>query len=410
MAKPAAWKARDGRLWFATSKGLVTIDPKTVKINETPPPVYVEQVLADRKPLLLGGPAVNPSVRENADSPVSIPPGRGELEFHYTALSFQTPEKSRFKYKLDGVDLDWRDADTRRTAYYNSLLPGNYHFHVMASNNDGVWNEAGASLAVVLAPHFWETGWFRGLAALTLLGAATGMGRYVTRKKMQRKLELLEQRHAIEKERGRIAKDIHDDLGSSLTRIMMLGERAEEGLVKQEDVGAHVRKIVNSARDTVQSLDEIVWAVNPENDSLDGLVEYISHYADEFFENTNVHCRLEMPLQLPGLALASDARHDLFLAVKEAFHNILKHSRATEVRVCVSESDGLAQIVVEDNGCGFTVNGSGNGNGPGRKGNGLENMRRRVAALGGQFSVITAPGQGTKLTFTARLNRNPATN
>jgi ligand-binding sensor domain-containing protein/signal transduction histidine kinase len=401
LAKPAAWKTRDGRLWFPTSKGLVMVDPKTIKINQTPPPVYIERALADKKPLLRDGLAVNPSAPEDTDPPAQIPPGRGELEFHYTALSFQTPEKSRFKYKLEGVDLDWRDADTRRTAYYNSLPPGSYRFRVMACNNDGVWNEAGASLAFVLAPHLWETGWFRGLAALALLGAATGVGRYVTRKKMQRKLELLERRHAIEKERGRIAKDIHDDLGSSLTRIMMLGERAEEGLVNQEDVGFHVRKIVNSARDTVKSLDEIVWAVNPENDSLDGLIEYISHYADEFFENTNVNCRLEMPLQLPRLTLPADARHDLFLVVKEAFHNVLKHAGATEVRVRATESAGVAQIIVEDNGCGFSVN----GNGSGRKGNGLENMRRRVAGLGGRFSVATTPGKGTKLTITAGLDR-----
>jgi len=104
LAKPAAWKTRDGRLWFPTSKGLVMVDPKTIKINQTPPPVYIEQALADKKPLLRDGLAVNPSAPEDADPPVQIPPGRGELEFHYTALSFQTPEKSRFKYKLEGVE------------------------------------------------------------------------------------------------------------------------------------------------------------------------------------------------------------------------------------------------------------------------------------------------------------------
>src|SRR5207302_2618746 len=164
---------------------------------------------------------------------------------------------------------------------------------------DGVWNTEGASLSLVLRPHLWQTWWLRALAALLIIGAAGAIARYLTAKRMQRAVERLEQKHALEKERGRIAKDIHDDLGSSLTRIMMLGERAEEGLVKREDVEPHVRKIVSSARHTVQSLDEIVWAVNPENDTLEGLVEYISHFADEFFETTGVMCHLEIPVELP---------------------------------------------------------------------------------------------------------------
>ena len=208
---------------------------------------------------------------------------------------------------------------------------------------------------------------------------------------------MLEQRHAIEKERGRIAKDIHDDLGSSLTRILMLGERAEDGVGKPDDVAVHVGKIVTTARGTIQALDEIVWAVNPENDTLEGLVEYISHYADEFFENTPVRCRLEIPVQLPRFNLPAEVRHDLFLVVKEAFNNILKHSRASEVHVEVSAADATLEILIEDNGCGFdpqqasaaperqwAVQHAQTHRGP----------RRPVA-------FTSAPGQGTRLTITS---------
>src|SRR3569833_2899196 len=142
---------------------------------------------------------------------------------------------------------------------------------------------------------------------------------------MQHKLQLLQQRHAVEKERGRIAKDIHDDLGSSLTRIMMMGERVEEGLGRREDITPQVIKIVASARRTLQSLDEIVWAVNPENDTLNGLLEYIGHYVHELFENTALSYRLELPTELPAFNLAAEIRLNLFLVVKEALHNALKH-------------------------------------------------------------------------------------
>src|SRR5205823_1355509 len=224
----------------------------------------------------------------------------------------------------------------RRVAYYNNISPGSYRFRVIASNKDGVWNDQGATLPLTLRPHLWQIPWLRVLAAALVVALAGGIARYLTTKRMQRALERLQQKHALEKERGRIAKDIHDDLGSSLTRITMLGERAEEGLVRHENVEPHVRKIVASARHTVQSLDEIVWAVNPENDSLEGLVEYISHYADEFFEDTEVMCHLEIPVELPHVALAAETRHDLFLIVKEAFNNILKHAQASEARVQIS--------------------------------------------------------------------------
>jgi signal transduction histidine kinase len=219
----------------------------------------------------------------------------------------------------------------------------------------------------------------------------------MTRKRLQRKLEILEQRNALEKERGRIAKDIHDDLGSSLTRIMMLGERAEEGLAKHEEVGVHVGKIVTSARHTVQALDEIVWAVNPENDTLEGLVEYLSHYANEFFENSNVSCRLEIPVRLPHCSLPAEFRHALFLVVKEAFNNILKHAGATQVCVEVGVTGPALHVIIEDNGCGFNPKGLP----AGRKGNGLGNMRKRIETLGGQITFSNQTG--TRIELTAPL-------
>ncbi len=428
---PAAWKTRDGRLWFATSKGVVSTDPRTIKTDRAGPAVFITAVLADQKRIGNAeavtrkdepqesrtkgsdGGSSSPPLAESAaerryfssvDSrsssasaaPVRIPPGRGVLEFDFTALNLSAPEKSRFRYKLERVDPAWVDAGSQRAAHYNNLRPGDYRFRVTACNKDGVWNETGAEMAIVYLPHYWQTWWFLGLALLGLVGGAAGTARYVTRRKLQRELALAEQRHAIERERGRIAKDIHDDLGSSLTRIMMLGHRAEEGLARKEDVGAQVEKMVRSARSTVQALDEIVWAVNPQNDTLDGLVAYIGHYADELFENSSIHCRLEIPFELPALPLAAEVRHNLFLIVKEAFHNVLKHSAASETRLRVAATAHLLQIEIEDNGCGFELNGNGQG---GRKRNGLDNMRKRVSHLGGRMDLVSAPQQGTRLTF-----------
>jgi signal transduction histidine kinase len=208
------------------------------------------------------------------------------------------------------------------------------------------------------------------------------------------------QREAALEERARIAKDIHDDVGSNLTFIMMLGERSREDIAKPRDLAVHTDKIVSYARATMQALDEIVWAINPQNDTLDSLVGYLNQYASQFFESTNMRCRLDAPEHLSSLVLPSEVRHDLFLVVKEALNNVLKHAQASEVTVGVAESAGVLEIAIEDNGCGFDAAASvGKG-----QGDGLENMRKRMAKIGGGFHLTSLPEQGTKLRLTVNVN------
>ncbi len=175
--QPAGWKAHDGNIWFATSKGAVLIDPKAFKQNKLQPPVVIEQVVMDGK-----------TVPSNHF--VRLSPGTKNLEFHYTALSFLVPERVLFKYKLEGYDHEWVDAGTRRTAYYTNLPPGTYRFQVMACNNDGVWNETGASFSFELLPHFYETYWFYGLLFLFICGVAFGIYRLRVWQFLEREKEL----------------------------------------------------------------------------------------------------------------------------------------------------------------------------------------------------------------------------
>lgn len=381
--KPGGWKTRDGEIWFPTGDGLVAFDPRSMKVNRTPPPVYIEELLADKHPIICPREADAPAVR--------VPPGRGDLEFNYTAPSFRKPERISFRYKLEGIDREWVDAGSRRVAYYNNLAPGKYRFRVMACNSDGVWNTDGAAVSILLAPHLWQTWWFRLLAVSAVTGIVAGTARQVTRNRMQRKMELLEQRHAIEKERLRIAQDIHDDLGGSLTQIALLGELAIGSLTNPGQAARHLAKITDSARLNVRALDEIVWAVHPGNDTLNSLVLYLWQFAEEFFGPTNVRCRVEAPASIPNQPLSADLRHGIFLIVKEAFNNTIKHAAASEVRLRFSLVNSNFCITIEDNGRGFdapAVNGSGNG---------LVNMERRMAEFGGAVSVSTAPGKGTRL-------------
>lgn len=408
-AKPAGCKDAAGRLWFTTSKGLVVISPDFKK-NATPPHLVLEQIRADKR-VVWPGAWQNPvRIAQSAEvglgtpPPVRAPPGRGELEFHYAALSFQSPEKNRFRYCLEGVDDDWVDAGTRRVAYYNRVPPGQYRFRVQGCNNHGVWSEAEVVATIEVQPHFWQAWWFQGLALAAGIGLVAGGAAHWTRKAAQQRLARLEQQHALEQERARIARDIHDDLGSSLTRIAMLSELTEADKAEPAKVETHVRKIAASARETVRSLDEIVWAVSPQHDTWNSLVGYLSEFAHEFFEGTNVRSRLEMPLDLPSDPLLSEVRHGLFLVIKEALTNSLKHARAHEVRLRLAVQDARVQIQITDDGCGFDLDRRAAASG----GNGLRNMRARIASLGGQLRIESAPGRGTSLTIDLALKGQPA--
>ena len=399
QGRPSIWKSPDGRLWFPTSKGLVTMDPATLKMDEEPPAVFIETVTADQKIVADGRTelAGATSVLARPAAPLSVGPGHGELEFQYAALSFAAPEKEHFKYRLEGVDLGWVDAHMRRVAYYNNVVPGTYRFQVRACNKDGVWNDAGATLAVVLRPHYWQTLWFR----CTLAGAITllvcGSILYAGRRRMQRQLALLERQQAVEKERGRIAKDMHDQLGAGLTQIGLLGEFARREAGKDGPTRKHAERISGLARELAQTLDEIVWAVNPRNDTLNKLGAYLAAYAENFFQGTPIRCRLDIPPGLPAYPLSTEFRHNLFLTVKEALNNIAKHSHASEAHLQLSLDNGCLKLVIQDNGTGFLVASGGSSR------NGLTNINERMAEIGGQVEIDSQPARGTRLTLQVSL-------
>jgi ligand-binding sensor domain-containing protein/signal transduction histidine kinase len=390
VAQPAAWKSRDGRFWFPTTKGVVAVDSR-VQLNEIPPPVVIEEIVLDKRPLELA------PARTRPDKPLRLLRGRGELEVHYTGLSLQAPEKNKFKYRLDGVDPDWVDADTRRTAYYSHLHFGQYRFHVAACNNDGIWSIDEATVVLQLQPLFWETPWFIMLSAVTGLGGLAAGVRYISVKRIRRKLAVLQQAHAVEKERARIARDIHDDLGARLTQITLLSAESEE----PREMRDNLRKISSTSCELAQSLDEIVWAVNPQNDTLEALVEYLSQTADDFLEDTPIRSHISGPAELPARAIPAETRHQLFLAFKEALNNAARHARASELWIEFRTDPAWFRVSVADNGSGFD-------NSVSRpNGNGLKNMRERMESIGGSFALQTAPGKGTRVELLIPLEPSP---
>ena len=381
--QPAACKTQDGRLWFPTTDGVVVIEPDKITLNDLPPPVVIEEVLMDGLPL-------------NPNQASRLEPGHGNvLEVHYTANSLVAPEKVQFRYCLDGCDQKWVEAGTRRVAYYTNLGPGDYTFRVTGCNNHGIWNETGAIFRFYLAPRFYRTWTFFVICGLAVI--LSGYGLHWIRLGVVRKIERLEKLHALEKERARIASEMHDDLGASLTQIALLSELANRELPQADRAAEHIGKILGTTREVFRAMDEIVWAVNPKHDTLSSLVGYLSNYAQDFLRPAGIRCRLDVPTHLPPYPLTAEQRHNLFLTVKEALNNVAKHAAAEEVWFRVGLNSAHCTVSIEDNGRGFPVGTTS----PGR--NGLSNMKERLAAIGGELKLSSRSGGGTKLELILRL-------
>lgn len=258
---PSGLRDRDGHLWFSTLDGIAVVDPGSFRINRLAPKLLVQAAM------LAGHPA---SFRE--DGALEVPAGTASIELAYTAFSFLVPQKVRFRYRLRGLENEWTDAGARRTAYYTRLHPGDYAFELLASNNDGVWTAAPASLPMSVAPFWWERESVR-FSALALLILATGLGvRSAVLRRERARLQQLERERALERERSRIARDLHDDIGARLSNIAILaGTRASP----ERDA-----RIVQAAGAAVETMDELVWAVNARNDTLESFANYVGQFAE----------------------------------------------------------------------------------------------------------------------------------
>jgi signal transduction histidine kinase/ligand-binding sensor domain-containing protein len=387
--QPASARMADGRLLFPTSKGLVVVDPRAVRRNPLPPPVAIDV-------MEVGGKAVTLRGRDLVSR--RIGPGEQHYEFRYAGLSFVSPNKVRFRYRLEGLEPEWMEAGTKRSVTYSYIPPGDYVFRVTACNNDGVWNPVGAELAFTVLPHFWQTLPFRvalGVAAMAVVAVAVWAA---TQRRMRRTLEAAERQRAVERERARIARDIHDDLGSSLTRISLLSESVAPDQGESPQAAEALGQIYRTSRELVQAMDEIVWAVNPKHDTLDSLANYLGNYAQDFLDTAGIRCRLDVPVALPPGPVTAEVRHNLFLAFKEALNNVVKHAGATQVTVMLQTLPGGFELSVTDDGRGFPETAEAPKEHRPGSGNGLGNIRQRMAEIGGRCEIEN-PGQGTKIRF-----------
>ena len=302
-----------------------------------------------------------------------------------------------FSFYLEGYQQGWSKPSSSTEFNYRDLPPGNYRLLAKCADSWQNWSEPEVLLSVTLNPPFWKTGWFLFAFISLITGATALLVRRINSMRYTKQILALEQQNAVEKERLRISKDMHDDLGASLTRISILSELAK----KQQDDPVRSHQIIEQISDisggVVDDMSEIIWAMNPRNDSLDSFTSYIRQYASTYLESAGIIAHFRFPDHIPSRLMSSEMRRNLFLTVKEALHNIVKHSGAGDVNMQLSLDNQKLRIIIQDTGTGFVVEK------PTGLGNGLINMRKRIEEHGGRFHLASAAGKGTTIEISVNL-------
>jgi signal transduction histidine kinase len=386
---PAGIRAHDGKLWFPTMEGVAVIDPATITTNTQPPPVVIEGLKIN-----------NQAVDVKPEFPIRMTPKDENFEIQYTALSFINSESLRFKYKLEGLDHDWIEAGTRRTAYFSHVPPGEYTFTVIAANSDGVWNNVGKSMKLIVLPPFYRTWWFLVLGAVALILTVWLLFRYRIRQLRARNEQ--QQRFARqlltsqEDERKRIALELHDSLGQNL---LIIKNQALLNAVSTTD--EQYRTHFNEFSDAVsQSLEEVRTISHnlrpPHLDQL-GLRTAVIAMIEKIANSSKIEFVSAIG-ELDGIFSPADEIL-LYRIVQECLNNILKHSGASQAEIRLTSDNKHVTLDIHDNGTGFTSN----GDMPGPAGLGLQSIVERARILGGIPTIHSKPGQGT--TVTLRIER-----
>lgn len=372
-----AFRDHHGTLWFGTEGGLSRLDPEPEQPRVRPPVlISALRVRGVPRPISILG--------KRQLSGLQLGPDQNQLEVEFVGLGFDTGDALRYQHWLEGADTDWSRATVERRINFASLSPGTYRLLVRAVTIDGLTSLRPAMLGFTIAAPIWRRWWFEMLIAL--LAAAICYALY--RLRLTRLLE-------VERLRTRIATDLHDDIGSTLSQIAILSEVASRGLPKEQRPDA-LCDIANLSRESIDSVSDIVWAIDPEQDRLADLYHRMRRFASDLFGSNGVRIQFCGPGEERNPELSAEMRRQIFLIFKESLRNIARHSGCTEVAIDFRLEKGWLGLTVKDNGHGFDLARAG-------AGHGLASMEQRAKRLGGQLMVDSMPGEGTVICIVAPL-------
>jgi len=381
-----SFRARDGALWFGGLDGLSRLIPEPDR-PESSPPIRISA-------LRIGGVRQQLSELGEAEvSGLSLNANQNDLQIEFSGMSFAAGELLRYQYKLEGADRDWSALTDQRSINYANLAPGSYRFLVRAVTADGTFSQSPATVTFRILPPIWQRWWFLTVGVLVVVASTYTLYRYRVR-------QLIE----LERVRTRIATDLHDDIGASLSRMAILSEvvkRQDE--VKSGTSRRMLTEIADSARGLVDAMSDIVWSIDPQRDDLRSVSTRIRQFASDVLEARGIKWELYLPRELEAVKLKAEQRRQILLIFKEAINNVVRHADCVNVTLSLALEGHALAGEVRDDGRGFQLEGLDQFSGNGRGGNGLKNMRARVAQLGGKINIASSPGQGTCLTFKVPL-------
>lgn len=379
----ARFRSADGQLYFGGINGFNWVDPASLKkvmfkpiIQLTGIKVMDSNIAATSNILAL--------------KRIILAYVENSVTFDFSALEYSDPERTKYAYYLEGIDHAWVDNGNRRTARYTQLPPGNYNFYVKAINKDGIQSDQQLLITIsVLNP--WWLKWYLIVAELIFLALIIFVAfRMLVNRKLKEKQRELEKIKAIQAERERISRDMHDDIGSGLSKISIMSQLIHNEL--PADIReVQIKKIADTAGELVDSMSNIVWTLNPVHDSLESLLSYIRQYISEIFEHTNTIYQVDYQEKYLNIELPPHIRKSVFLVIKEAANNTLKYASAKEFGIIFNQADGVNYFRVWDNGIGFNMADTR------ILGNGLTNMKKRIEEIGGRIDIKSQPGNGTSI-------------
>jgi ligand-binding sensor domain-containing protein len=383
----AGFKGVDGELFFGGTNGFNVFKPEDLKNNNYVPPVLITDFQIFNKPVEID--KENSPLKQSIlfTKEIELLYSQRVFSFEYAALDYTVPGKNRYAYMMEGFDKDWINSGNRRYVTYTNLDPGEYIFKVKGSNNDGIWNEEGVSLTIKILPPLWRTWWFISFAVIIFAAIIISIIYFRVR-------HLLD----IERLRTKLAADLHDNIGSSLTEISILSEVISKKIkTEDESIRKSLGMISTNSRNLIDNMSDIVWLVNPKRDSLYDLILRLRDTYSELSSYTSISFKSENIKSLEKVSLKMEHRQHLYLIFKEAINNCITHSGCSEITLDASVKGGTLLMTIKDNGKGFFPDEiSGNGNG-------LNNMKNRAKIIGGNLKISSEVGAGSTIQFEGNI-------
>lgn len=377
-------RGASGDLYFGTVKGAVWFNQDLIKTDTSLPVIVMTRLL------------VNEAEADSAIAPgfikqLQLPYTRNNIYFEFRGIEFSNPEKITYAYRLQGWDKDWLYSGTLNQVRYNGLPPGNYRFEIKAANGSGMWTAEPYSVSVIIYPPFWKTNWFYGLVGFFAFISIVFITWFIAQRKLRKKLSALQKQRELDKERLRISREMHDDIGAGLTQITLMSESA-----KAKRDPAAFEQISKTSRQLVNNISEIIWSLNPETKTLGQTMAFLREQVYKQLDHSEINCTVSLPESHGQIILTNNQRRNIILIVKEIVNNAIKYSEATQLSVSAKLTGRQLEFDISDNGRGFEP-------AQVQRGEGLKNIKHRTEELDAVMQLRSKPGKGTHYVVTIPL-------